>query len=184
MPACRRPKGFDDDYENSDLGLTDSRELNLSADASLILNEKASISLFLNRENIESSQKGFSIAEWSADNDDTVTTAGIGVKYQAIEDKLDIGADYMHARSRGEIKVAGSDFPDLETERDTLKLYATYRIKDDISLHAAYWYEHYDSDDWYLDGVEPDTISNVLSLGEESPSYNVNALGLSVRYTF
>jgi len=177
---------IDDDYENSDLGLTDSRELNLSADASLVLNEKTIMSLYLNRENIESSQKGFSIAEWSADNDDTVNTAGIGIRYQAIEDKLDIGADYMRSRSSGEIKVSGSDsdFPDLETERDTFKLYATYRIKEDISLHAAYWYEHYDSDDWYLDGVEPDTISNVLSLGEDSPSYNVNALGLSVRYNF
>ncbi|MDH3871797.1 MAG: MtrB/PioB family outer membrane beta-barrel protein, partial [Gammaproteobacteria bacterium] len=155
-------------------------------DASLVLNEKTIMSLYLNRENIESSQKGFSIAEWSADNDDTVNTAGIGIRYQAIEDKLDIGADYMRSRSSGEIKVSGSDsdFPDLETERDTFKLYATYRIKEDISLHAAYWYEHYDSDDWYLDGVEPDTISNVLSLGEDSPSYNVNALGLSVRYNF
>jgi predicted porin len=124
------------------------------------------------------------VVNWSAKNDDTITTAGIGIKYQPIEDKLDIGADYTRSHSRGEISVSGSEFPDLDTERDTLKLYATYRIKEDMSLHAAYWYEHYDSDDWALDGVDPDTVGNVLSLGEASPSYNVNALGLSVRYSF
>ncbi|MDH3527816.1 MAG: MtrB/PioB family outer membrane beta-barrel protein, partial [Gammaproteobacteria bacterium] len=74
--------------------------------------------------------------------------------------------------------------PDLDTELDTIKLYATYRLKDDMSLHAAYWHERYDSDDWALDGVAPDTVGNVLSLGETSPSYNVNAVALSLRYKF
>jgi MtrB/PioB family decaheme-associated outer membrane protein len=177
---------IDDDYDKSDVGLTSAREVSLSADASLILNEKTSMSLFFNHEQIESRQNGqsFSVVNWSAKNDDTITTAGIGIKYQPIEDKLDIGADYTRSHSRGEISVSGSEFPDLDTERDTLKLYATYRIKEDMSLHAAYWYEHYDSDDWALDGVDPDTVGNVLSLGEASPSYNVNALGLSVRYSF
>jgi MtrB/PioB family decaheme-associated outer membrane protein len=178
---------INDDYENSDVGLVHGRELNLSADASLAVNEKTSVSLYINRERIESLQKGsqtYSTADWAAENDDTVTTAGLGVKYQAIEDKLDIGADYMHSRSRGEIRVSGSEYPDLETKRDTFKLYATYRLKEDMSLHAAYWHERYDSDDWSLNGVVPDTVGNVLSLGEDSHSYNVNALGLSVHYNF
>ncbi len=178
---------INDDYDKSEVGLTESREFNLSADASLALNEKTSMSLYLNREKIESRQQGsqtYATADWSAQNDDTVTTVGIGVKYQAIEDKLDIGADYARSHSRGEINVNGSGFPDLETELDTVKLYATYRLKDDVSLHAAYWYEHYDSEDWALDGVAPGTIGNVISLGETSPSYSVNALGLSMRYNF
>ncbi len=182
--------GFDyinDDYDKSDVGLIDGREASLSADVSLMLNEKTSMSLFFNHAEIESLQKGsqlFSTADWSAKNDDAITTAGIGIKYQVIEEKLDIGADYTRAHSRGEISVRGSEFPDLVTELDTVKLYATYRLKDDISLNAAYWYESYDSDDWALDGVTPDTVGNVLSLGETSPSYNVNAIGLSVGYRF
>ena len=178
---------INDDYDNSDVGLIHGRELNLSADVSLLLSEKTSMSLFLNREKIESLQKGsqtYSTADWSAENDDTVTTAGIGIKYQAIEEKLDIGADFARSHSRGEISVSGSQFPDLDTELDTIKLYATYRLKDDMSLHAAYWHERYDSDDWALDGVAPDTVGNVLSLGETSPSYNVNAVALSLRYKF
>ncbi len=178
---------INDDYDKSDVGLIDGREVNLSADVSLMLNEKTSMSLFLNHAAIESLQNGsqsFSTADWSAKNDDAITTAGIGIKYQVIEEKLDVGADYTRSHSRGDISVSGSEFPELNTELDLVKLYATYRLKDDISLHAAYWYEHYDSDDWALDGVSPDTISNVLSLGEVSPSYNINAVALSLRYKF
>ena len=51
-------------------------------------------------------------------------------------------------------------------------------------MAAAYWYESYRSQDWQLDGVTPSTISNVLSLGETSPSYNVNFVSLSLRYRF
>ena len=178
---------INDDYDNSDVGLVDAREVNLSADVSLMLSEKTSMSLYLNRAEIESRQKGsssFSTANWSAKNDDAITTAGIGIKHQVIEEKLDVGADYTRSYSSGDISVSGSQFPELNTELDTVKLYATYNLKEDMSLHAAYWYEHYDSDDWALDGVDPATIANVLSLGEASPSYEVNAVGLSLRYKF
>jgi MtrB/PioB family decaheme-associated outer membrane protein len=182
--------GFDyinDDYDKSDAGLTDSREVNLSADASLILTEKTSMSLYLNRAEIESKQESSrtsSVGNWSAKNDDTITTAGIGIKHQVIEEKLDVGADYTRSHSRGEVSVSGSQFPDLVTELDSVKLYATYHLQDDMSVHAVYWHERYDSDDWALDGVVPNTISNVLSLGELSPSYSVNAVALSLRYKF
>lgn len=186
--------GFDysrDDYSNSTFGLTDSSEASINADASVILTEDISLHVFLSHERIKSRQAGsqtFSTPDWSGKNDDTINTAGIGVTYQVIKDKLDIGADYFVAKSDGEITVSSGapdpEFPDLSAKLNSLKLYATYRLKDAISLHAAYWYENYNTDDWTIDGVSPDTIPNVLGFGGQSPSYDVNVFTLAVRYKF
>lgn len=176
-----------DDYSRSTLGLLDAREISLNADASAMLTEKTSVHVFAGHERIKSRQAGsqaFSIPDWRAENDDTVNTAGIGITHQLIENKLGIGADYVMSRSSGKINVSGGDYPDLETDLDSVKLFADYRLKDNMTLHAAYWYESYDADDWMLDGVNPDTVSNVLTFGEESPFYDVNVVTLSLRYKF
>lgn len=180
-----------DDYSKSALGLTDSKEANINADASVILTEDISLHAFLSHEIIKSKQAGsqsFSTPDWFGKNKDTIDTAGIGVTYQVIKDKLDIGADYTISKSDGEITVDSGapdpEFPDLSTKLNSLKLFATYRLKDAISLQAAYWYESYDTDDWTIDGVSPSTIPNVLSFGEQSPTYDVNVFTLAVRYKF
>ena len=53
-----------------------------------------------------------------------------------------------------------------------------------MSLYPGYWYERYDSSNLALDGVTPDTIPNVLSLGIQSPSYDVSVVAVSLRYNF
>jgi MtrB/PioB family decaheme-associated outer membrane protein len=180
-----------DDYANSTIGLTSGKELNLSADVSMMLSEDTSLHLFANRQEINSKQAGsqtFSTPDWWGENNDTIDLLGIGAKHVAIKDKLEVGADYTVARSKGEIRVttAANDpaFPDISTSRDTLKLYATYRVRDNVSLRAGYWYERYDSDTWALAGVTPATIPNVLTFGQQSPQYNVHVIALSAKYKF
>jgi MtrB/PioB family decaheme-associated outer membrane protein len=181
----------DDDYSDSTLGLTESKETSVNADASVILTEDISLHAFLSHQKIESEQTGsqtFSTPDWTGKNKDAIDTAGIGVTYQVIKDKLDIGADYTVSKSDGEVTVKSgtpdSEFPDLSTKLKSLKLYATYQLQESLSLRATYWYEDYDSDDWTIDGVSPDTISNVLSFGEKSPNYDVNVFTLALRYKF
>ena len=177
-----------DDYTNSELGLTGSDTLTLNADFSYAMSESTSLYVFLNQENINSEIAGsesFSAPDWVGKNSDTINTAGMGVKQNIIEDKLDAGLDLVLTRSTGEVDVSNSaPFPDLHTRLDSLKIYADYRMKDNITLSAAFWHENYDSDDWTLDGVTPTTLSDVLGFGETSPSYNVNAITVSMRYKF
>lgn len=180
-----------DDYSDSVLGLTDSRETSYNVDASALLTPVTTVYGFAARNLIKSEQAGsqaFSTPDWFASNDDTIDTFGIGVKHQMMGDKLDIGADYVITRSTGKVSVNSATptagFPNLETDLDSLKLYADYRLQDNMTLHAAYWYEHYSSTDWMLDDVNPDTISNVISFGESSPDYSVNVVMVSVSYLF
>ena len=181
----------DDDYSDSTVGLTSSNDVNFGGDASVILTKLTSLHFFLNHEEINSKQagsQGFSTPDWTAENNDTVDTAGIGLKHTVVTNKLDVGADYTTSRSHGAVKVdvgaPSAAFPDQVTLLDSVKLYATYRLKDNMSLHGAYWYERYNTKDWMLDGVTPGTIPNVLTLGEQPPSYHVNVITLSVRYKF
>lgn len=177
-----------DNYSKSMVGLLDDRESNLSGDVAVILTDKASLNLFVDHQQIKSNQAGsqtFAVADWFARNVDRSDTAGIGVKHR-FNAKLDVGADYSISRSRGAISVTGgtTEFPDLITHRDTVKLYGTYRLKEKISLRAAYWYERYYSEDWTLDNVTANTVPNLLSLGQLSPSYHVNVVTIAVRYAF
>jgi predicted porin len=144
---------------------------------------------------IKSSQGGNqgsdpTIQDWSARNRDTTDTIGLGIKYRANE-KLDLGADYSTSRSTGEISISDANFawadqafPDLTTKLDSIKIYGTYKLKPAVALRATYWYERYDSKDWTIDGVTPFLMPNVITLGQLSPTYHVNAVTLSVRYSF
>lgn len=180
----------DDDYSESTIGLTDASELSLNVDASAILSEVSSIHAFASQERIESKQVGsstFSFPNWYAENDDTVNTIGIGYKQRFMEDRLDLGVDYVISQSTGKINIlfsADESFPDLEVDLKSLKFYADYRMKDNMSVHAAYIYESYDTKDWSLDNVDPDTVSNVLGFGELSPTYDVSVVTVSLRYKF
>ena len=181
----------EDKYSDSTIGLLDGKEFSLNGDVSAILTERTSLHFFANHQEIKSKQAGsqsFSVPDWTADNKDTIDFFGLGVKHTAIPDKLDIGADYSFTHSRSQINVntgaSNPAFPDMRTKLDSLKLYATYRMKQNMSLQAGYWYEHYASRDWMLDGVAPATIPNVLALGLQAPQYNVNVIRLSLSYKF
>jgi len=178
-----------DDYTDSQIGLIDGSEVSVHADAAMMLGESTNLHFFIGQQKIESSQAGsqtLSTPDWYADNNDTITTAGIGLT-QVINEQLDIGADFTVSRSVGEVTVTSGIpyvYPDNVTNLDSLKLYANYRLKEDISLYLGYWYERYDSSNWALDGVTPDTIPNVISLGIQSPSYDVSVVALALRYQF
>ena len=179
-----------DDYSDTQIGLTDGSEFSIHADAAMLLTETTNLHFFVGQQKIQSNQAGsqaLSTPDWFADNDDTITTAGIGIT-QRINEQIDIGADFTVSRSVGEVTVTSggipSVFPDNVTNLDSLKLYANYQFKEAMSLYFGYWYESYDSSNWALDGVAPDTIPTLLSFGTESPSYDVSVIALALRYQF
>jgi len=180
-----------DNYDNSVLGLTNSRDISMNGDVTVILSEKTSLNFFIGQEKIKSNQSGhqsFPSADWIASNDDTFDNMGLSVTHVLIEDKLDIGADYTHSRSSGKITVTGGApdpvFPDLTADLNSVRLYANYHLDETLSVRAAYWHESYESSDWALDGISADTIPNLLSLGELSPAYSNDVIKLSMNYRF
>ena len=147
--------------------------------------------LYAQAERVRSRQAGsqvFAQPDWLARNEDSVDLVGLGVKHVALKGKLTLGADLTFLRSRSDVTVdagpVAPPFPTATTALDRLKVYATYRLKDNLSLIGSYWYERYDAEDWRLDGVLPATIPNLLAFGMQPPRYQVNVLGVALRYRF
>ena len=75
-------------------------------------------------------------------------------------------------------------FRTRKTKLEAFKLYGTYNLKDNLSIAGSYQYEHYDTNDWRLDGIGPATVSNLLALGAQSPNYSVSVFRVALRYRF
>jgi MtrB/PioB family decaheme-associated outer membrane protein len=181
-----------DDYNNSPVGLTYSKEYTVGLDLSAQVTQDTSVHAYYSRQRIKSAQAGAQSftnpPDWSADNTDTIQTAGIGLKHALIQDKLDVGADLTTSHSVGDIRVTTAlnepGFPDIKSDLSSLKIYANYKVKGELSVHASLWHERYSSRNWAIDGVGSSTIPNVLAFGETSPDYKINVASLSVRYRF
>lgn len=180
-----------DDYDRSQIGLLDGRSIGIGADVSAALSEQTQVNLFVQGEEIRSRQAGSQLlgaADWRGRTRDSFEVLGAGVKHLAMKGKLELGGDLTLARSRSRVSVdtgaASPSLPTATTSRDTLRLHATYHLKDQLSLVGSYWYERYDTQDWRLDGVLPATVPNLLTLGEQPPRYHVHVLGVALRYRF
>jgi len=179
-----------DHYPGSSIGLTSSHESILGLDLSTQLTMNTTFNIYCSFEKISSEVSGsqlYSIADWSGSMSDQFNTAGMGINHILMNNRADIGIDYVFTHSLSEVSIneggSGSQLPDLETTSYGVKLYGNYRVSDKLELKGTYWYEYFSSSDWAFDGVGEATIPNTLSLGQESPSYNVHVLMLSMRYT-
>jgi len=208
MPAEMWNLGFganyvSDDYKESEFGLTKSQIEEYTVDLAYIPDEHTSIYGFATVERLESDQdaRAFSgtakltqsadpTRDWIALHRDDVDSVGFGFKHTLMNNKLDLGADYVYSKSKGRIDVlSGSSLtteplPNLNTELNSLSIYGKYRIKPNMHVRVRYWYEKYESDDWAVDNVAPDELANVITLGDSSPDYDVHFIGVSFVYRF
>jgi MtrB/PioB family decaheme-associated outer membrane protein len=180
-----------DAYTESVIGLNNGKDTNLNGDATLKVSEDTDVRLFAAHQEIKSRQSGsqaFSVPDWTADSRDRITTYGVGLQHALIKSTLDVGADYSTSLSRSEIAMntggPSNLFPERRGSLSSMKVYATYRVKENVSVNASYWHELYASQNWAIDGVAPNTIPNVLTLGQQSPRYNLHVVRVSMRYAF
>ena len=181
----------DDDYSHSSVGLTSARSANIAVELATVFTERTQGRAYFQTQQMRSQQSGsesFASPDWTGRMKDTFDVFGIGVKHVAIPEKLDIGADFTVSRSKSDIAVdnvlGAPPFPNAKTKLETFKLYGTYNLKENVSITGSYQYEHYDTNDWRLDGIGPATISNLLAFGTQSPNYSVNVFRGAVRYKF
>lgn len=176
------------EYSDSEIGLTDLNERNIGLDAQYLFSEDVSFNAYVNRACYNSEQAGsttVSTPDWTAINNTVILTAGLGGTYQVIEDELLVGMDYVHAQSTGIYEVEDqTEFPDLTTTRDAIKVYADYNLSEELVVNVTYLYEQYKEENWQVDNVDPNTNDFVLSMGEISPDYSIGVIWASLKYKF
>jgi len=191
LPIAISARAFyaDDSYSSSQLGLTDSNELRVAADLSWSVSEKASIYLTGGFEDISTQQAGsagFSTPDWYGDYSDKFDNFGGGFRVAGMGGKVDLQLDYTHAIGTTEIDVTGgggpSQFPDLKTTLDSLQARILYHWSEKLEVGLQLRYENFSTDDWALQGVAPDTLPTILTLGAQPYDDDVWLAGISFRY--
>ncbi|MGA9335592.1 MAG: MtrB/PioB family decaheme-associated outer membrane protein [Rudaea sp.] len=180
-----------DTYTDSPIGLTGDSDHNATLDANWRPREKIRLDAFATREFIRYNQAGsqsFSVPDWYGSSRAIVDTFGFSSQWRDLFAHVDAGASYSFSYSRDAIAVATGTatvpFPKNTVNYGAAKLWSRYRINTRTSVRFDYAFERLSTADWALDGVEPDTVSNVLALGINSPRYRVNLFRATFQYVF
>ncbi len=180
----------EDEYGRSHIGLNEGEEESLNLDITYSASETSSLYAFVSRDKIRSvitGAAGIQGVPWEAMTNDAIATWGLGFTGQA-RDKVSFGVDYVYSDSDGRVQTdsgAGEGpFPLLDTELTNLRLYLSYRVTEQWSFRLDAMRERYASSDWMIDGIGPDGLESVLTMGEVSPDYTIRALRLQAAYRF
>ncbi len=186
----------DDDYDNSDVGLVSADYENFTVDLNVQLRERISSYAFVAQDRYKSRQRGAQSGaspntappNWQARNRDTTQSAGAGLYFDEFFDRWDVRLDYVYSDSEGATDVfnqgQNDSFPDFNSTLHSANLEVGYALNDRMRLRGGWRYEKLDTDDWSVDGVNPDTMLQVLTFGENSPDYDVNVFMIGFDYLF
>ena len=179
-----------DDYPATVIGRRSGSDVGYGTDLVLQPAETFTLSAFASHRSQEASQAGsqaFGVPDWVADREDTTNVVGLHLGWQAPRG-LELGADYVYSTSEGSVSMlaggADNGFPLLLTRWHDARVFARYALRPGLTLRLDLVREIYSARDWSLDGLEPDTVSNLLALGQGTQDGNVTAALLGLRQEF
>lgn len=193
-----------DDYRASEFGLTDSRIRHLQLDLSHGLPGNVWLHAFAGREWLDAAQRGRAFQgganrlnqandpnrNWAVDHADRVDSLGLGLSHRTLGSRLRLRADASLSDADGTLKVstgsalASAPLPDTRARLLRADLGLDYALREGVELGLHYRIERFDGADFAQDGTAPNTLANVILLGDESPDYRAQAWLLSLRYRF
>jgi MtrB/PioB family decaheme-associated outer membrane protein len=198
-----------DDYKHTEIGLQNGANFSLTFDINYIPSKDVTTYAFVTSEKSNYEQAGFDhpgflgnlgpatdrVARfgdnfWNVETEDLVNTIGFGGDWVVIEDKFNVKLDFTHSSGTTEVQpsapsLAFLPLPDLQTKITSLNLSGDYKFRENTTIRLGYLYERYTTDDFALDDITADTMSNVIWLGNvRSQDYNVHVVGLSLIYEF
>jgi len=197
-PASNINIGFstdliEDDYDDTDVGLTDADSKNYNLDISYLPTPDIQLNAFYTHDRIESRQVGSpsSGSFYKINYDDKVDTIGLGARFDNVIKDWDLGIDYRYSKGTGETKYTNlspasgsSSYPDLENRLHHVELSAGYDLKENTRVKFAAIYENMSSDDWAVDGVPAYPTKQLLTLGNDTEDYDVYAFMISIQHRF
>lgn len=131
---------------------------------------------------------------WFADSEDRVDTYNIALKLTEIGVNkgwkgVELGLDYTYSRTENTttvsaVSAATAPLPDLLSKLQTFSIWGSFAVSDRSNLRLTAQSAKLKSRDWGLDGVVPDTLSNVLLLGQSAANYDLWLISASLSYRF
>jgi MtrB/PioB family decaheme-associated outer membrane protein len=180
-------------YDNTMIGLSEADSRQIGVDLSARLSRSITASAFVAREMLDAEILGADDIEngapWRATTDDDFLTAGFAFDFAELPGAwMNAGVRFTYAQADGDISIdkreAAPDFPELQTRRYLLEADIERQLADNLSLTLGYILARAREDDFYRDGVGPDTLPNYISLGKVSPDRTAHVFRLMLRYRF
>jgi MtrB/PioB family decaheme-associated outer membrane protein len=177
-----------DDYNETQIGLTESEDLSYDINASYLINDDMMVNAFYSRQNIDSQQAGstnFSTANWFGVIEDQVDVIGAGFSYNnLLEKKMRLGVDYTYSDSSSNTQVTQGitgDYGDYSAKVHNINVYGQYQATEKMALRLDYKMENYQDND-PGNSIAPDGIWNLVSFGINSHDYTAHLIMLSMSY--
>lgn len=201
-------KYADDEFDHTQVGLQESDNNSLSLDADFIPRDDFSAHGYFTYENYDFEQRGFSHpgflgpltpttdrvavfgdAWWRVNSSDDVYTFGTGIDWQITEDKFNVKVDYLFSHAVTSTRPASQGLaflplPDLKSNLHRVSLLGEYKFRENMGMRFRYLFEAFDTSDFALDLVEPDTLANVILLGNGTPNYDDHVFGITYFYNY
>lgn len=194
----------EDDYDDAYFGLNNAKVRSLSIDGGFHPSENIALTGFYTKEKYEAEQSAVSFFSpgsafnpdyyWQADTTDKVDTWNVALTVSGIGVErgwrgFDLGFGYTVSDTRSDIDVAAatlltSPLPRLGARMRSFSLWGNFPVTLRSSIRLTAESADLSTSDWALDGVEPDTLANVLLLGEDSPDYDLWLVSASWSYRF
>ncbi|MFN9737981.1 MAG: MtrB/PioB family decaheme-associated outer membrane protein [Pseudomonadota bacterium] len=191
----------EDDYDNSEFGLTFSRVNGYNADLTWAPSEVGSLYGFYSVERYKNDQNGRAWSNrspqsfdpnrnWTTRSRDDLDTWGLGAIASVLEGKFKVGVDYVRAKTDADVltttgpALVSAPLPTARTDLTSASIYGDWAWRKDTTVRVRFAYEDYATTDWAVDNVPANQLANVILLGEDSPDYNVWVASLAFVYRF
>lgn len=182
----------DDSYSKSEIGMLGGREQGFVVDVGWAASDKVQVYGSVSGERMESLQAGsstFGAPDWRVNHHDAFWTMAVGLTASDWLAGIDVTFDFVHTNGETEITTertgaSRASFPLIESTSNSLNLSLVRQFATRVDGFVRVFWEEIESDDWALDGVEPDTVPTLLGLGEDPFNYNVVGFVAGARYRF
>ena len=202
----------DNDYDASNLGLTEDEWYRSHLSASYVASDTLSASVYVGYDHYQADQTGRAFnggpeknafviypplpqasdpnRDWDGELEDTSVTVGTNLQWQAAQD-IEINFDYSYVDTDSEQNLGTSAEQHAGCRRPAHGRYppaprassvGIWQVQANLFLQLDYQFYDYKSDDWAWNGVQPDTIGKVLTFGQGNPNEQINYVGASVIY--
>jgi MtrB/PioB family decaheme-associated outer membrane protein len=194
---------YEDDYGEGYFGLNEAKVRMASVDLGWYPVEHVALVGYYTREEYDSDQSSRSFApgqdadplrNWFAESRDDVDTWNLSLSFSDVGAEhgwkgFDFGFDFTHSNTESEIDVtavtlATAPLPDLRSKLRSVSAWAMIDVGVRSSIRLVVENSKLDTSDFGLDNVLPDTLANVLLLGESAANYNIILVTGSFTYRF
>ena len=203
------------DYEQSTLGLLEDSLGHVSLNAAWFPYNDFNLTAYLSYDYYESIQMGrayrggieknpFEVYQplpqasdpsrnWQLAPEDKTLSLGLNGFWEAIEDTLELSANYRWLDSTSEYSsfssggaqdISNLALPNALSEEHHFSIDAAYFARTNLTFNLNYQFYQYSGADWTFDNVSPTTLDKVLGTGEYTPDDSIHLISFSATYRF